>query len=62
MGAVYRAKDLRLGREVAVKVLPAEIASSPDRKEESGRSGGAWTHARSQNRGDHRLNGNSLIQ
>src|SRR5512140_577962 len=31
MGEVYRAKDLRLGREVAVKVLPAEVASSPER-------------------------------
>src|SRR5512142_1201880 len=31
MGEVYRAKDLRLGREVAVKVLPEAVASSPER-------------------------------
>jgi eukaryotic-like serine/threonine-protein kinase len=31
MGEVYRARDLRLGREVAVKVLPSEVASSPER-------------------------------
>src|SRR5512139_322867 len=31
MGEVYRAKDLRLGREIAIKVLPADVASSPER-------------------------------
>jgi serine/threonine protein kinase/tetratricopeptide (TPR) repeat protein len=31
MGEVYRGRDSRLGREVAIKVLPAAVASSPDR-------------------------------
>ncbi|MCH9033104.1 MAG: protein kinase, partial [Planctomycetes bacterium] len=31
MGEVYRAKDTKLHREVAIKVLPADLASSPER-------------------------------
>jgi serine/threonine protein kinase len=33
MGEVYRAKDTRLGRTVAIKVLPAHFADDPERRE-----------------------------
>src|SRR5437868_1007508 len=32
MGEVYRARDTRLGREVAIKVLPQHLSSNPDLK------------------------------
>ncbi len=47
MGEVYRAKDPRLGREVAVKVLPASFSQDADRLkrfEQEARAAGVLNH------------------
>src|SRR5689334_12103309 len=31
MGEVYRARDTKLKRDVAIKILPADLAGDPDR-------------------------------
>src|SRR5688572_9982920 len=33
MGEVYRAKDTRLDRSVAIKVLPADLSADPERRQ-----------------------------
>ena len=47
MGEVYRARDDRLGRDVAIKVLPASFAADPGRLsrfEQEARAAGALNH------------------
>ena len=47
MGEVYLAEDTRLGRKVAIKVLPAEFASDPERLarfEQEARASAALNH------------------
>src|ERR1700674_1061600 len=47
MGEVYRAKDPRLGRDVAIKVLPASFSADADRLrrfEQEARAAGILNH------------------
>ena len=47
MGEVYRARDPRIGRDVAIKVLPAEFAADRERLlrfQQEARAAGALNH------------------
>jgi len=47
MGEVYRARDARLSREVAIKVLPASVSKDPDRLrrfEQEAKAAGVLNH------------------
>src|SRR5207249_2930967 len=47
MGEVYRAQDRRLGRDVAIKVLPIVFSADPDRVrrfEQEARAAGVLNH------------------
>ena len=45
MGEVYRARDTRLGRDVAIKVLPRDFASDRDRLARFEREARALAHS-----------------
>src|SRR5687767_5607431 len=48
MGEVYRARDTRLGRDVAIKVLPAEFSGDVERLqrfEQESRASAALNHS-----------------
>ena len=47
MGEVFRARDTRLGRTVALKMLPSQVAGSPERRErfmQEARAAAALSH------------------
>jgi serine/threonine protein kinase len=47
MGEVYRARDTRIGREIAIKILPASFAEDRDRLqrfEREARAAGSLNH------------------
>jgi serine/threonine protein kinase len=52
MGEVYRARDTRLEREVAIKVLPEELADDEERLQRFEREAEALSRSRAGDRFD----------
>jgi eukaryotic-like serine/threonine-protein kinase len=46
MGEVYRARDTKLDRNVAIKVIPPALAQDPERLARFEREAKAWKSAR----------------
>ena len=44
MGEVYQARDTRLGRTVAIKILPADLATNPQARDQFDREARAIAH------------------
>ena len=65
MGEVYRAKDPRLGRDVAIKVLPASFSQDADRLrrfEQEAKAAGLLNHPEHHDRLRHRQRGRRAVR
>ena len=65
MGEVYRARDPKLGRDVAIKVLPASLSANSDRLsrfEQEAQAAGALNHPNILSTSKHRHIGTHAVR